>query len=55
MIDVILNGWAKSTRPPEQYTPGTWGPKKAMELIELDGRRWIHTDDEAEPIVACSL
>jgi glucose-6-phosphate 1-dehydrogenase len=55
VIDVILNGWAKSTRPPEQYTPGTWGPKKAMDLIELDGRRWVRSENETEPVVACAL
>ena len=37
------------------YTPGSWGPKGSFDLIELDGRRWMHSKDEAEPIVACSL
>jgi len=55
VIDVILRGWASSTKKPETYTPGTWGPRKGRELIELDGRRWIHSEDEAEPIIACSL
>ena len=56
VIDPIEKGWAKSKHEPEEYAPGTWGPKGAMELIEDDGRRWLHgADGEAEPIVACSL
>ena len=56
VIDRILKGWEESKTPPQQYAPGTWGPQKAQDLIELDGRRWLHTDDEeAEPIIACSL
>ena len=56
VIDSIVKAFAESTKPPEEYAPGTWGPKAAMDLIESDGRRWLHTTDgEAEPIVACSL
>lgn len=55
VIDPIEQGWAQSTKPPEQYAPGTWGPKSAMELIELDGRRWLHSSDDAEPTIACPL
>ncbi|MDB5302916.1 MAG: glucose-6-phosphate 1-dehydrogenase [Phycisphaerales bacterium] len=55
VIDPIEQGWAKSTRAPEEYPPGTWGPKRATDLIEMDGRRWMHLNGEAEPIVACSL
>jgi len=56
VIDPIEQGWRESKRPPETYTPGSWGPKRSLELIELDGRRWMHTaDGESEPIVACSL
>jgi glucose-6-phosphate 1-dehydrogenase len=57
VIDPIEQGWAASPKPPEQYTPGSWGPQKAMDLIELDGRRWAQgTDgDQPEPIIACSL
>ena len=56
VIDPIEQGWAKSKTPPEQYAPGTWGPKKAMDLIEHDGRRWIQDEDgEADPVIACSL
>ena len=57
VIDPIERGWAESNTGPEQYDPGTWGPKKAMDLIELDGRRWLHAKngEDAEPIIACSL
>ncbi|MDB5172856.1 MAG: glucose-6-phosphate 1-dehydrogenase, partial [Phycisphaerales bacterium] len=55
VIDPIEQGWAQSGRPPEPYAPGTWGPKRAADLIEKDGRRWLHLNGEADPIVACSL
>jgi glucose-6-phosphate 1-dehydrogenase len=57
VIDPIEQAWEKSRSEPQEYKPGTWGPKRAMDLIELDGRRWLHngTGAEAEPIIACSL
>jgi glucose-6-phosphate 1-dehydrogenase len=56
VIDPIEQGWAESKQLPQPYAPGTWGPKKAMDLIELDGRSWLHSGHgEAEPILACSL
>jgi glucose-6-phosphate 1-dehydrogenase len=55
VIDPIEHGWAESKQPPQEYKPGTWGPKRAFDLIEHDGRRWLHSKDEAEPIIACSL
>jgi len=55
VIDPIEEAWAKSDKPPQQYAPNTWGPKAAMDLIELDGRRWLHSGSDEEPIVACSL
>ena len=56
VIDPIEKGWDVSKLAPEQYTPGTWGPKRAMQLIEMDGRRWHHSGGgEPEPIIACSL
>lgn len=56
IIDPIEECWAKSKTPPQQYAPGSWGPKGAMEMIELDGRRWLQGDNEQpEPIIACSL
>ena len=55
VIDPIEEGWRQSKRPPDAYTPGSWGPKRAQDLIELDGRRWLHCHDEIQPIIACSL
>jgi glucose-6-phosphate 1-dehydrogenase len=56
VIDPIEKAWAQSKNKPEEYAPGSWGPEKAMKLIELDGRRWIQgIDGEAEPILACPL
>ncbi len=55
VIDPIEQGWAQSRKPPQEYAPGSWGPKDSFSLIELDGRRWLHSKDEAEPIIACSL
>jgi glucose-6-phosphate 1-dehydrogenase len=56
VIDPIEQGWAKSKRPPDTYEPASWGPKRAFDLIELDGRRWFQGGDGApEPIIACAL
>jgi glucose-6-phosphate 1-dehydrogenase len=56
VIDPIEQGWRQSEVPPQEYPPGTWGPKRAMELIEQDARRWLHArDGHTEPIVACAL
>ena len=57
VIDPIEQGWAKSRQNPESYAPGTWGPKRATDLIETDGRRWLQggTAEDAEPIIACAL
>jgi glucose-6-phosphate 1-dehydrogenase len=49
IIDPIEHGWAESKNLPQQYAPGTWGPQKAMDLIELDGRRWKHGAKEHPP------
>jgi glucose-6-phosphate 1-dehydrogenase len=55
VIDPVEQGWKQSKNPPEPYAPGSWGPKRAMDLIERDGRRWLHASDAPEPIIACSL
>ncbi len=56
VIDPIEQGWLESKNAPQEYAPGSWGPKKADQLIELDGRRWMPSaDGESEPIIACSL
>lgn len=55
VIDPIEQGWARSQRKPEAYAPGTWGPARADEMIARDGRRWLHSGDAEEPVIACSL
>ncbi len=55
VIDPIENGWKNSKVKPYQYTPGTWGPQKAMDLIELDGRRWTYSQMAEAPIIACAI
>lgn len=55
VVDPIEQGWAQSKNAPAQYAPGSWGPKKAHDLIERDGRSWLHSGKEIEPIIACSL
>jgi glucose-6-phosphate 1-dehydrogenase len=55
VVDPIEQGWASGLNPPKPYAPGTWGPKTAADLIELDGRRWLHSGDETDPVIACSL
>jgi glucose-6-phosphate 1-dehydrogenase len=55
VVDSIEQGWAQSEQVPDEYAPGTWGPRRAMHLIEHDGRRWLHSRDEPEPIIACAL
>lgn len=56
VIDPIEQGWAASSSPPQEYAPGTWGPQKAIDLIEKDGRRWMYSGGaEEEPIIACAL
>jgi glucose-6-phosphate 1-dehydrogenase len=54
IIDPIENHWRNSAARPHTYAPGSWGPDAAQRLIELDGRRWMHSG-EADPIIACSL
>jgi glucose-6-phosphate 1-dehydrogenase len=55
VVDPIEKGWLESKKPPEEYAPGSWGPKRGMELIEKDGRRWLQSNDQPEPLIACSL
>lgn len=55
IIDPIQQGWRESSQPPEPYEPGSWGPRGARDLIEHDVRRWLHSRDEPEPIIACAL
>ena len=55
VIDPIEIGWKNSKIKPYEYTPGTWGPQKAMDLIELDGRRWTYSEATESPVIACAV
>ena len=56
VVDPIEKGWAASKTPPQEYAPGSWGPQRANDLIENDGRQWLNSDnDTKEPVVACAL
>ena len=42
LISQIMEGWKKQASSSlSVYTPGTWGPKDADELIGQDGKKWI--------------
>ncbi|RMF76879.1 MAG: glucose-6-phosphate dehydrogenase [Chloroflexi bacterium] len=50
IIDPVLDGWARGDALPlVTYTPGTWGPVEADNLLDTDGHRWhiacIHNHD----------
>ena len=38
LIDQIRDAW--HSIQPYFYSPGTWGPEEADNLIEKDGRKW---------------
>ena len=42
LVDAIEAGWQTEpdANPLELYDPGTWGPRRAEEFIERDGRSW---------------
>ena len=42
-IEPILKAWEMTGTAPQAYKAGTWGPSKAIALIERDGRTW-HED-----------
>ncbi len=51
LIDPILQGWQSRYAPPLSfYESSTWGPVKADEFIQADGRRWFFVcgDDKNE-------
>jgi glucose-6-phosphate 1-dehydrogenase len=41
VVDPIIERW-ENTPAPEfpNYSAGTWGPEKATELIQSEGRQW---------------
>ncbi len=40
ILDPIEEFWAAQGGPLEQYSPGSWGPPSADELLARDGRTW---------------
>ncbi len=40
ILDPVEQFWAAQTAPLEQYSPGSWGPESADELLARDGRVW---------------
>jgi len=40
-IGNILEGWSSEKPRFPNYSPGTWGPGEADELIQKDGREWL--------------
>lgn len=43
LVDPILQGWANKHAPALAfYESGTWGPGKADEFIQTDGREWLY-------------
>ncbi|RCL03590.1 MAG: glucose-6-phosphate 1-dehydrogenase [Candidatus Tokpelaia sp. JSC161] len=39
----ILDGWEQTGQPVHGYNAGTWGPSRAIAMIERDGRTWNDT------------
>jgi glucose-6-phosphate 1-dehydrogenase len=43
LVDPILQGWSSNHAPVLTfYESGTWGPGKADEFIQADGREWLY-------------
>lgn len=40
ILDPIENHWKEEGGPLEQYSPGSWGPRSADEMLARDGRSW---------------
>ena len=40
ICDPIMEGWRAGSPPLSFYTPGSWGPSQADEMIKRDGRKW---------------
>ncbi|MEN2741114.1 glucose-6-phosphate dehydrogenase [Microbacterium sp. X-17] len=40
ILDPVERYWAEQGGPLEQYSPGSWGPGSADELLARDGRTW---------------
>lgn len=40
-VDQIENMWKEDRGPTPLYAPNTWGPQKAIDLMQRDGRDWL--------------
>jgi len=49
-VDPILKHWESLESQPEEYEPGSWGPKSAEKLIEQDGRAWLEPSMDVCPV-----
>jgi glucose-6-phosphate 1-dehydrogenase len=52
IVTPILEAWQDRSSPLSRYEAGTWGPREANRLIEVDGRSWI--EPIAGPVTAAS-
>ncbi len=58
VVDPIGRAWATGkAAEPQEYTPGTWGPAKATEMVEHDGRQWSPEGKAANAatVTACAV
>jgi glucose-6-phosphate 1-dehydrogenase len=56
LLDPILKAWAEpGGQPLYSYTPGSWGPAAADQLIEKDGRNWIRVCGIHPKVIVPSL
>ncbi len=58
VVDPVLQGWRildEKGEKPQEYEPGTWGPKAASALIEKENRQWLESEEMPEPVLACSI
>jgi len=40
LLTPVLEAWADGASPLQFYEAGTWGPERARDMIERDGREW---------------
>jgi glucose-6-phosphate 1-dehydrogenase len=40
LLDPVLAAWQQGASPLQTYDAGSWGPQRASELTERDGREW---------------
>ncbi|HRQ40812.1 MAG TPA: glucose-6-phosphate dehydrogenase [Chloroflexota bacterium] len=43
LMDPVIQGWEQDPQAPPmvEYTPGSWGPAEAEQLLQRDGRTWV--------------